>query len=104
MRLLRGFGLLETGDLLLQLCEEVLAGRHEVCHGAWSLSVCQPRWSFDDALPPLPHAPVLRVGTESPGTLWYTEGWSESMLVLWTCARVMERFILAVLSRYSAID
>jgi hypothetical protein len=41
MRLLRGFGLVETSYLLLELREEVLAGWHEVCHGACFMLVRQ---------------------------------------------------------------
>jgi hypothetical protein len=40
MQLLPGFCLVESRDLLLELREEVLSGRHEVRHGACFRSVC----------------------------------------------------------------
>jgi hypothetical protein len=63
-------------QLLLQLREEVLAGRHEMRHVAWLVLTIAPS-TFGAYVPRDPHAPVLLLATESPWTLWKTEGWSD---------------------------
>ena len=100
VRLLRRLALVHGHKLLLQLCEEVLSRGHEVGHVACPTLVSTSVFGALRCAPREPHAPLLLFGTESPWTLWYTDGWSWAVLI-WERVGSMAS-VPEMLSRYSA--
>lgn len=70
MQLLRRFDLVHSGELLLQLREEVLTGGHEVRHVTYlPLLAPESLTVTGREIPREPQAPLLLFATESPWTL-----------------------------------
>jgi hypothetical protein len=94
--------LFETRQLLLELREEVLPAGHEVWHVTCTVLARTRCCSGMLDVPREPQAPLLRFATESPWTLWYTDGWSfdARLAPLLTTGPLLEEEVPPTLSRY----